>query len=52
MTLNTYDDTGNGTIVGEDYVFWFDTTGIPATMLGATVEVRPSGIEKQTLGGS
>jgi type IV pilus assembly protein PilA len=52
MTLLSYDDAGNGTIPGEDYVFLFNTTGVPPTMLGATVEVRPSGIEKQTLAGS
>jgi prepilin-type N-terminal cleavage/methylation domain-containing protein len=52
MTLLSYDDLGNGVINGEDYVFLFNTTGVPPTMLGATVEVRPSGIEKQTLAGS
>ena len=52
MYWNTYDDTGNGTIAGEDYVFIFETIGVPPEMIGAQVEVRPSGIEKQTLGGS
>jgi type IV pilus assembly protein PilA len=52
MELASYDDTGNGTIQGEDYIFVFYTTGVPPDMSGAQVEVRPSGIEKQTLGGS
>ena len=52
MTLESYDDLGNGTVAGEDYIFIFYTTGVPAEMSGAQVEVRPSGIEKQTLGGS
>ena len=52
MTLESYDDLGNGTVNGEDYVFIFYTTGVPPEMVGAQVEVRPSGIEKQTLGGS
>ena len=53
MTLNTYvtiDSDGDGT--RDDYYFVFYTTGINPTMSGAQVEVRPSGIEKQTLGGS
>ena len=52
MSLESYSDLGNGTIAGEDYIFVFYTTGVPAEMSGAQVEVRPSGIEKQTLGGS
>jgi prepilin-type N-terminal cleavage/methylation domain-containing protein len=52
MTLENYDDTGNGTVAGEDYIFVFYTIGVPPEMDGAQVEVRPSGIEKQTLGGS
>ena len=52
MTLESYDDMGNGTVNGEDYIFVFYTTGVPPEMIGAQVEVRPSGIEKQTLGGS
>ena len=52
MTLETYDDLGNGTVPGEDYIFVFYTLGVPPEMSGAQVEVRPSGIEKQTLGGS
>ena len=52
MTLESYDDLGNGTVNGEDYIFVFYTTGVPPEMIGAQVEVRPSGIEKQTLGGS
>jgi len=53
MTIENYnpdpDSTGTN---GEDYMFVFYTTGVPADMDGAQVEVRPSGIEKQTLGGS
>ena len=52
MTLEVYDDLGNGVVPGEDYIFVFYTTGVPPEMSGAQVEVRPSGIEKQTLGGS
>ncbi len=52
MTLNDYDDLGNGTVAGEDYIFVFYTIGVPPEMQGAQVEVRPSGIEKQTLSGS
>ena len=53
MTLNTYvtiDSDGDGT--RDDYYFIFYTTGVNPTMMGAQVEVRPSGINKQTLGGS
>ena len=53
MTLNTYvtiDTDGDGT--RDDYYFIFYTTGVSPDMDGAQVEVRPSGIEKQTLGGS
>ncbi len=52
MLFGSYDATVGGGTDGEDYVFVFYTTGVPATMEGAQVEVRPSGIEKQTLGGS
>ena len=52
LALESYDDLGNGTIHGEDYVFIFYTLGVPPEMQGAQIEVRPSGIEKQTLGGS
>jgi prepilin-type N-terminal cleavage/methylation domain-containing protein len=49
MTLVSYDtfDTGSDG-VDDDYVFVFLTTGVPATMTGSQIEVRPSGIEKQT----
>lgn len=53
MTLNTYvtlDTDGDGT--RDDYYFIFYTTGVNPAMSGAQVEVRPSGIQKQTLGGS
>jgi type IV pilus assembly protein PilA len=51
MTLVSYDtfDTSlpvDG--VDDDYVFVFTTNGVPATMIGSQIEVRPSGIEKQT----
>jgi hypothetical protein len=52
MELESYDAFGNGTREGEDYIFVFYTLGVPPEMTGAQVEVRPSGIEKQTLGGS
>ena len=53
MTLHTYvtvDSDGDGT--RDDYYFIFYTTGVPPTMMGAQVEVRPSGVVKQTLGAS
>ena len=53
MTLHTYvtvDSDGDGT--GDDYYFVFYTTGVPPDTDGAQVEVRPSGITKQTLGAS
>lgn len=53
MTLNTYvtiDSDGDGT--RDDYYYIFYTTGVPPDMDGAQVEVRPSGITKQTLGAS
>ena len=52
MTLQSYTATPDAAADGEDYMFVFYTTGVPADMAGAQVEVRPSGIEKQTLGGS
>jgi len=52
MTLDTYTATPDAAADGEDYMFVFLTTGVPPDMAGAQVEVRPSGIEKQTLGGS
>ena len=52
MILQSYDGFGNSTTEGEDYVFIFETIGVPPDMQGAVVEVRPSGIEKQTLAGS
>jgi len=53
MSLESYvtiDTDGDGT--GDDYYFVFYTIGVNPEMSGAQVEVRPSGIEKQTLGGS
>jgi len=53
MTLNTYvtlDSDADGT--PDDYYFIFYTIGVAPGMSGAQIEVRPSGIVKQTLGGS
>ena len=52
MALASYDDMGNGTIHGEDYMFIFLALDVKPEMVGAQIEVRPSGIVKQTLGGS
>ena len=52
MALESYDDMGNGTIHGEDYIFVFLALDVKPEMVGAQIEVRPSGIVKQTLGGS
>ena len=53
MELESYTDQPDATVdAGEDYMFVFNTIGVPDDMLGAQVEVRPSGIVKQTLGGS
>lgn len=52
MALGSYDDLGNGTIHGEDYVFILYALDVKPEMIGAQIEVRPSGIIKQTLGGS
>jgi type IV pilus assembly protein PilA len=52
MALGSYDDLGNGTIHGEDYVFILYALDVKPEMIGSQIEVRPSGIEKQTLGGS
>jgi hypothetical protein len=52
MALESYDDMGNGTIHGEDYVFIILSLDVKPEMVGAQIEVRPSGITKQTLGGS
>ena len=52
MSLESYvtiDTDGDGT--GDDYYFIFYTIGVNPEMSGAQIEVRPSGIEKQTLGG-
>ena len=52
MLFGSYDAFGNSTVEGEDYIFIFETIGVPPEMQGAQIEVRPSGIEKQTLGAS
>ena len=49
MSMTSYDsfDT-NADGVDDDYVFVFATTGVPDDMTGSQIEVRPSGIERQT----
>jgi type IV pilus assembly protein PilA len=50
MTLVSYDTFDTGTDgVDDDYYFVFTTIGVPATLTGSQIEVRPSGIERQTL---
>ncbi len=52
MTLQSYTATPDGAADGEDYMFIFNTLDVKPEMVGAQIEVRPSGITKQTLGGS
>jgi prepilin-type N-terminal cleavage/methylation domain-containing protein len=52
MGFGSYDDLGNGIIPGEDYKFILYALDVKPTMIGAQIEVRPSGVVKQTLGGS
>ena len=52
MTLQSYTATPDGATDGEDYMFIFNTLDVKPEMVGAQIEVRPSGITKQTLGGS
>ena len=52
MVLVSYDDLGNSTIHGGDYVFVFHALGVYPELVGSQIEVRPSGITKQTVGGS
>ena len=53
MHLHTYCtiDT-DGDTTPDDYYFVFHTLGVKSTLYGSQIEVRPSGIMKQTLGGS
>jgi len=52
MEFVSYDDLGNGVLHGEDYVFIFHALDVYPEVIGAQIEVRPSGVVKQTLGGS
>jgi prepilin-type N-terminal cleavage/methylation domain-containing protein len=46
VTYQTYDSDGDGT--RDDYYFIFRTFGVPSTLTGSQIEVRPGGISKQT----
>jgi len=46
FTYTTIDSDGDNT--RDDYYFVFRTFGVPSTLTGAQIEVRPGGIEKQT----
>ena len=48
----SYDDMGNGAIHGGDYVFILLALDVYPETIGSQIEVRPSGIIKQTLGAS
>jgi len=37
-----------GGVLGSDYLFVFQTVGVPATKFGALIEVRPSGVNRWT----
>jgi len=52
MAFVSYDDLGNGVLHGEDYVFVLLALDVYPDLIGAQIEVRPSGIIKQTLGAS
>jgi len=52
MELQSYTATPDGATDGEDYMFVFLALDVKPEMVGAQIEVRPSGIVKQTLGGS
>jgi len=39
---------GDGDTTPDDYYFVFRTLGVPTELTGSQVEVRPSGVEKQT----
>jgi prepilin-type N-terminal cleavage/methylation domain-containing protein len=53
LHLHTYStiDT-DGDMTADDYYFIFHTLGVKSTLKGSQIEVRPSGIAKQTIGGS
>jgi len=46
FTYQTFDSDGDAT--RDDYYFIFRTFGVPSTLTGAQIEVRPGGISKQT----
>ena len=52
MAFVTYDDMGNGEIHGGDYVFIVYALDVYPQLIGSQIEIRPSGIIKQTLGAS
>ncbi len=47
---DVWDVDGDG-VAGDDYYFVFWVTGVPETQVGSQIEVRPSGILRQTHGG-
>ena len=49
VAYDAIDSDGDGT-AGDDYYFIFYVNGVPATMTGRQIEVRPSGILRQTEG--
>lgn len=44
----SWDTDGQGATYGDDYYFVFYVTGVPNTLTGSQIEVRPSGILRQT----
>jgi prepilin-type N-terminal cleavage/methylation domain-containing protein len=46
LTYNTFDVDGDGT--RDDYYFIFRVAGVPSTLTGSQIEVRPAGLWKQT----
>jgi type IV pilus assembly protein PilA len=50
LTMQTFDcwDTDGDNIAGDDYYFIFWVTGVPDDQSGSQLEVRPSGILRQT----
>ncbi len=46
FTYQTFDSDGDNT--RDDYYFIFRVGGVPGTMTGSQIEVRPGGIQKQT----
>jgi hypothetical protein len=46
FTYQTFDSDGDA--IRDDYYFIFRTFGVPSTLTGSQIEVRPGGIHKQT----